>query len=73
VDVVAHLHNHSRRVIDTELQRLSRRAPSLGPADLEAIDAALQDLSESLILDRLRHAPPDLTPLLRRLFSSPGQ
>jgi FtsP/CotA-like multicopper oxidase with cupredoxin domain len=68
-----HLHGHpvlilskagtlspgSRRVIESELQRLSRRVPSLGPADLDVIEAALEDLTECLIRHRLRNAPRD--------------
>jgi hypothetical protein len=71
VDVVGRVHDHGRTVIDAELQRLSRRVPSSSPADLAVIDAELEDLAESLILERLRHAPPNLAPLLPRLFSSP--
>jgi hypothetical protein len=41
----------------------------LGCADLEIIDAALEHLSESLILHRLRNAPQNTAPLLLRLFS----
>lgn len=70
LDLIAQVHNDSRRVIDTELQRLSRRVPTLAPADLDVIDAALDDLSDSLILDRLRNAPHDTAPLLRRLFAT---
>jgi hypothetical protein len=73
VDLVAQVHNHSRRVIEAEVQRLSHRVPSLGTADLEVIDAALEDLLESLILDRLRHAPQDLAPLLWCLFGTPRE
>ena len=70
LDLVAQVHNRSRRVIESELQRLSRRVPSLGPADRDVIDAALEDLMESLILHRLRNAPRDTAPLLRRLFGT---
>jgi hypothetical protein len=70
LDLIAHVHNHSRSVIEAELQRLSRRVPWLGPAGLDVIDAALEDLSESLILHRLRNAPRDKAPLLRRLFGT---
>ena len=70
LDLIAQVHNRSRRVIESELQRLSRQVPSLGPADLDVIDAALEDLTESLILHRLRNAPRDTAPLLRRLFGN---
>ena len=73
VDLIAQVHNHSRRVIEAELQRLSRRVPTLGPADLDVIDAALEDLSESLILDRLRNAPRDTAPLLWQLFGTAAE
>lgn len=56
-ELIAHVHDHSRGVIHAELHRLSRRAPSLSPAELKIIDAALNDLAESLILHRLRTAP----------------
>jgi hypothetical protein len=69
LDPIAQVHNHSRSVIEAELQRLSRRVPTLGCADLEIIDAALEHLSESLILHRLRNAPQNTAPLLLRLFS----
>jgi hypothetical protein len=49
---------------------LSRRVSWLRRADLDVIHAALEDLSESLILHRLRNAPRDTTPLLRRLFAT---
>ncbi len=67
-DLVAQVHNHSRSVIDAELRRLARKVPSLRRADLEVVDAALEELADSLILARLRNAPPGNLPLLRRLF-----
>ena len=70
LELIAQVHNHSRSVIEAELQRLSHRAPRLGPADLDVIDAALENLSESLILHRLRTAPQDTAPLLWRLFGT---
>jgi len=69
-DLVARVHENSRRVIDVELKRLSRRVPRLGPADLDVIDTALEDLSESLILHPLRNAPHAAAPLLWRLFGA---
>jgi hypothetical protein len=68
LDLIAQVHNDSSSVIETELQRLSRRVPRLDPADLDVIDAALESLSESLILHRLRNTPQDTAPLLWRLF-----
>ncbi|MPZ61282.1 MAG: hypothetical protein GEU93_08295 [Propionibacteriales bacterium] len=62
------MHRHSRTVIDAELQRLARRVPSLRRTDLAVIEAALEDLADSLILARLRNASQDTAPLLRRLF-----
>lgn len=70
MDLIAQVHSHSRRIIESELRRLSRRVPTLGPADLDLIDAALDDLTESLILHRLRNAPRNTVPLLRRLFGT---
>ncbi|WP_020574469.1 hypothetical protein [Actinopolymorpha alba] len=64
------MHKHSRTVIDAELRRLARRAPSLRRSDLDVIDAALEELADSLILVRLRNAPRDTAPLLRRLFDT---
>ena len=67
-DLVAQVHKNSRRVIEVELERLSRRVPRLEPADTDVIDAAvLEDLSESLILHPLRNAPHAAAPLLWRL------
>ncbi len=69
-DLVAQVHNHSRAVIEGELRRLARRAPSLRPDDLEVIDAALEELVDSLILARLRNAPEATAPQLRYLFGT---
>lgn len=69
-DLLAQLHRHSRRVIETELRRLSRRVPTLDPAELDVIGETLADLSDTLILDRLRNAPSDTAPLLCRLFGT---
>lgn len=55
--LVASVHQHCRVVIDGELGRLGRRARTLTPGDLEIIDAALDDLVESLLLARLRTMP----------------
>jgi hypothetical protein len=70
-DLVAQVHNYSRTVIEAELRRLARRATSLRPDDLDVIDAALEELVESLILARLRNAPQATAPQLRHLFGTP--
>jgi hypothetical protein len=68
--LVAEMHHRTRTVIDAELQRLARRVPSLGPADLAVIDAALEELAECLIIGRLRGAKQDALPVLKRLFDT---
>ncbi|SCL34557.1 hypothetical protein GA0070624_5023 [Micromonospora rhizosphaerae] len=68
-DLVAQMHNYSRAVIEAELRRLARRAPSLRPNDLDVIDAALDELAESLFLARLRSLPQH-TAQLKRLFGT---
>lgn len=69
-ELVIRVHNRSRTVIDAELHRLARRVPALRRADLNVIDAALEELAESLILAPLRNVPQDTAPLLRRLFDT---
>jgi len=71
-DLVAQVHTYSRAVIEAELRTLARRAPSLRPDDLELIDAALDELVESLLLARLRILPQH-TARLRRLFGTPRE
>jgi hypothetical protein len=71
-DLVVQVHYYSRAVIEAELRRLARRAPSLRPDDLDVIDAALDDLVESLLLARLRSLPQH-TARLKRLFGTPGE
>jgi hypothetical protein len=73
LDLIAQVHNHSRTVIEAELQRLSRRVPTLGLADLDVIDAALEHISESLVLRRLRNVRQDTAPLLWRLFGTAAE
>jgi hypothetical protein len=68
-DLVAQVHHHCRAVIEAELRRLARRNPSLGPDGLKLIDAALDDLVESLLLARLRSLPQH-TVRLKRLFDT---
>ena len=69
-DLVARVRHHSRAVIDAAMHRLSRRAPSLRPEQLAAIDAALDQLVESLLLARMR-GRPEHTARLRCLFDTP--
>ncbi|MEV4139323.1 hypothetical protein AB0J72_45060 [Dactylosporangium sp. NPDC049742] len=71
-DLVAQVHNYSRAVIEAELRRLARRAPSLRPDDLDIIDAALDELAESLLLARLRSMPQH-SARLKRLFGTPRE
>jgi hypothetical protein len=71
-DLVAQVHNHSREVIDAELRRLARKAPSLRPDDLDVIGSALDDLVESLLLARLRSAPQH-SARLKRIFGTLGE
>ena len=73
LDLIAQVHNRSRSVIEAELQRLCRRVPTLGRADLEVVGAALEHLSESLLLHRLRNAPQKTAPLLWRLFGTTAE
>jgi hypothetical protein len=68
-DLVAQVHHHSHAVIEAELRRLARRAPSLRPDDLAVIDAALDELVQSLLLARLRSLPQH-TARLKRLFGT---
>lgn len=69
-NLLALLHRHSRAVIDAELHRLARRAPSLSPADLAVITSVLEDLAESALLVPLKNAPRDKAPLLTRIFGA---
>jgi hypothetical protein len=62
------IHRHTRAIIDAELHRLARRAPSLSPADLEVINTVLEELAESVTLAPLRNAPRETAPLLTRIF-----
>ena len=71
--LVADVRSHTRRVIEAELDRLARKAPTLSCADLGVIDAVLERLSESLILSGLRNASQDTVPLLRSLLGTRGK
>ncbi|MFE9694311.1 hypothetical protein [Micromonospora sp. NPDC005806] len=66
------MRNYSRAVIEAELRRLARKVPSLRPNDLAVIDAALDELAESLLLARLRSLPQH-TARLKRLFDTPRE
>lgn len=44
-------------VIAAEIERLRRRLPSLSKADVAAIDDALAQLAERLLLDAIRRRP----------------
>ncbi|MFI5490276.1 MULTISPECIES: hypothetical protein [Micromonospora] len=68
--VLALVHRRSRAIIDAELHRLARRAPSLSPADLAVITSVLEDLTEAAVLVPLKNAPPDKAPLLTRIFGA---
>lgn len=64
------MHEHSRTVVAAELRRLGRKASSLGPGELRVVAAALEELAESVLLARLRRAPPEAAPVLAHLFIS---
>jgi hypothetical protein len=66
-DLVVRLQQRSRTVIDAELKRLARKASSLSQTDLEVVDAALDDIVETLLLARLR-AMPQYAARLESLF-----
>lgn len=68
--LLALIHRHTRAVIDAELHRLARRAPSLSPTDLDVINTVLEELAESVIRTPLRNAPWDTAPLLTRIFGA---
>jgi hypothetical protein len=70
--LVTQLQEHSRAVIAAELRRLGRTAPSLGTGELRVVAAALEELTEAVLLARLRRAPPDDAAVLAHLFS-PGK
>ncbi len=69
-NLLALVHRHTRAIIDAELHRLARRAPSLSPADLDVINTVLEELAESAILAPLRNAPWDTALLLTRIFGA---
>jgi hypothetical protein len=72
-ELLDRLHHDSRRLIETELRRLSRRVPTLDADDLEVVGEALAELADALLLDRLRRAPSHAAPQLCLLFDSLGE
>ncbi|GGR98869.1 hypothetical protein GCM10010169_49320 [Micromonospora fulviviridis] len=68
-DLLVLVARHTRAVIDAELHRLARRAPSLSPADLAFVNTVLEDLADSTVLAPLRNAPRNTAPLLTRIFA----
>lgn len=60
----------SRAVIESELQRLARRARRLSDDDLATIEATLDDLADHLILGRLQELPHRVE-LLEELLRPP--
>lgn len=71
--LIAQVQRHVRAVIDIELHRLARRVRTLQGADLDIINATLDELAESLLLARLRTAPQHIAPLLTSLFGTPTE
>ncbi len=67
-NLLALVDRHTRTILDAELRRLARRAPSLSAADFDAINTVLEELVDSVILDPLRNAPRDEAALLTRIF-----
>lgn len=57
----------SRAVIDQELKRLTRRAPSMTDADVQTVTTELHDLVERLLVGRAT-ALPHQQDRLRELF-----
>ncbi|UYM07600.1 hypothetical protein [Solicola gregarius] len=58
-------------VIAAEVERLRRRRPCLTQADLDAVDAALAELAERLLLDAIRRRPA-LHEAISPIFSTPS-
>lgn len=69
VSLAARLRTQSNQVIDSKLQRLARRVPSLRQRDLAIIESALDDLVEHLLLEPLKKVP-HRTDQLGRLFDT---
>lgn len=56
-DLIERVARDCDAVIDAELARLRRRQPQLSESDLVALDDALADLAERLLLRALRRKP----------------
>ncbi|MFU8852039.1 hypothetical protein ACNAW0_13810 [Micromonospora sp. SL1-18] len=69
-NLLALVQRRSQAIIDAELHRLARRAPSLSPADLDDINTVLEELAELAILAPLRNAPRDTALPLTRIFDA---
>lgn len=70
---LARVNRHGRRIIEAELARLERRNLRLGPDELAAIDQALGDVHERLVLRRLKLLAarrPDLMDAATDLFAA---
>ena len=65
---VAEVRQHCAAVIDRELARLARRAPSLTAHQLRVVQDSLDDVAGSLLVDRLPAADPVVRRRLRELF-----
>jgi hypothetical protein len=65
---VAEVRQHCAAVIDRELARLARRAPSLTANQLREVQASLDDMAGSLLVNRLPAADPVVRRRLRELF-----
>jgi hypothetical protein len=70
---VAEVRQHCAAVIDRELARLARRAPSLTAHELRLVQASLDDVAGSLLVDRLPAADPVVRRRLRELFAPIGE
>lgn len=68
---VERLRRRGDAIIGRELTRLAGRARTLGPQDLAVVEAALEELVERLVLERLR-AVPHRAAEVDRLFTDPG-
>ena len=69
---VTEVRQHCAAVIDRELARLARRAPSLTAHQLRCVQASLDDVAGSLLVDRLPAADPVVRRRLRELFAPVG-
>lgn len=70
---VTEIRQHCAAVIDRELARLARKAPSLTSHQLRLVQASLDDVAGSLLIDRLPAADPVVRRRLRELFAPVGE